>query len=280
MTNRFFVLFFSLLLLVSCGRNGSTEKCGDVTEHSPRNVILLIGDGMGVNQVYAAMTAAGGGLAMSQMPYTAFVKTFSANRYITDSAAGGTALACGKKTDNGMLGVTPDTVAVESLLEHYKALGYATGLVATSTITHATPASFYAHIASRGEEDEIAVQLVNAGVDFFCGGGRNNFELRADSVVLTDSLVERGYSVHYSIDSLRAPLLLPAAILAADGGMPAAEERGDFLPQATDLAIKSLKAKAGNKGFFLMVEGSQIDWSCHGNDRWLRLQRCWILTRQ
>lgn len=262
------ILILAPLILISCITADSSSA--QQTEASPkpkaRNIIYLIGDGMGINQVYAAMTAAGGNLAMERCTATALVKTFSANRYITDSAAGGTALACGKKTNNGMLGMTPDSTSVQSLLEHYRSLDYATGLVVTSPITHATPASFYAHVPNRNMYDEIAVQLYNANIDFFSGGGRRNFEQQTDSISYTDSLIAKGYTVHYSVDSIPAPTLLPCAILAAQSDLPDARNRANYLPLATDLAIKSLKAKAGNNGFFLMVEASQIDYRCHGND--------------
>lgn len=262
-----FSLLLSAMLLASCSdNNNQTNTTSGTKPAAPRNVILLIGDGMGSNQVYAAMTVSTAPLAMAQMTYTAFVKTFSANRYITDSAAGGTAIACGQKTNNGMLGLNADTTILTSLLEHYQEHGYATGLVVTSPITHATPAAFYAKVASRNEYETIARQLVDADIDFFCGGGRRNFENRSDSVFLTDSLTERGYNIYYSIDSVESPTLLPCGILAADIDLPDARERGDYLPRATTLAIQSLHARAAGHGFFLMVEGSQIDYRCHGND--------------
>lgn len=259
-----FPLLF-LLMLSSCVEKGTGVVVKE-EKRAPRNVILMIGDGMGLNQMYAGLTANGGHLAMERCTATAMVKTYSANRYITDSAAAGTALACGKKSNNGMIGMDADSVPAESLLEYYRGRGYATGIVVTSPVTHATPAAFYAHVPNRGEYEEIARQLYGAGVDFFCGGGRSHFEERSDSVSYTDSLVNAGYDVVYSIDSVQVPALLPCAVLAADVDMPAARERGDFLPRATETAIKSLKAKAGDRGFFLMVEGSQIDYRCHGND--------------
>lgn len=262
------LLFILPMFLFSCV--GNTEKTDNKLPNEGmafrRNVIMLIGDGMGINQVYAAMTAAGGHLSMERCTASAYVKTYSANRYITDSAAGGTALACGKKTNNGMLGMTPDSTAVESLLEHYRNMGYATGFVVTSPVTHATPASFYAHIADRGLGEDIACQLYNSDIDFFCGGGRLHFEQRSDSLSYSDSLRAKGCYVFYSLDSVQAPALLPCGILAADIDLPDASIRGDYLSRATDLAIKSLQAKAGSRGFFLMVEGSQIDYCCHGND--------------
>lgn len=243
---------------------GAANSCR--TEKTHRNVIYIIGDGMGINQIYAGMTAAGGHLNIERCTHSGFVKTYSASNYITDSAAGGTALASGHKTGNGMLGMSADSVAVESVLEYYRLQGYVTGLVVTSPITHATPASFYAHQTNRGMYDEIAVDLYRSGIDFFAGGGRRNFELRVDSANYTDSLRSIGYTVAYSLDSVQAPVLLPFGLLAADIDLPAATERGDYLPDVVDLAIKSLRAKANDKGFFLMIEGSQIDYRCHGND--------------
>lgn len=269
MRNCIVPLFIVPMLLLSCTDKENTTCKTDTlccNRQSPRNVIFMIGDGMGANQVYAAMTVAGGHLAMERCTASAYVKTYSANRYITDSAAGGTALACGTKTDNGMIGMTPDSTAVCSLLEHYRNIGYATGLVVTCPVTHATPAAFYAHTSDRKAGEEIARQLYEADVDFFCGGGRLHFEQRKDSLSYSDSLRAKGYNIFYSLDSLQAPVLLPCGILAADGDLPGVTSRGDYLPEATDLAIKSLKAKAGRNGFFLMVEGSQIDYRCHEND--------------
>jgi hypothetical protein len=110
---------------------------------------------------------------------------------------------------------------------------------------------------------EIAVDMLTSGVDFFVGGGRNDFELRTDSLNYSDSLRNINYNIVYSLDSVEAPVLLPFGALCADYDMPQARERGNFLPDAVDLAIKSLDARGD--GFFLMVEGSQIDYQGHGN---------------
>ena len=131
-----------------------------------KNVIFMIGDGMGLNQLYAGMTANGGTLNIERCTHTGLAKTYSANSYITDSAAGGTALATGSKTNNGMIGMNADSVAVESVLSAAEEAGMATGLVATVRITHATPASFYAHQINRGMYQEIAVDMLTSGVDF------------------------------------------------------------------------------------------------------------------
>ena len=163
-----------------------------------------------------------------------------------------------------MIGMNPDSVNVYSILNSFQNAGVPVGIVVTCPITHATPSAFYAHQISRNLYENIAVDLYNSGVDFFCGGGRNYFENRGDSLNYTDSLRNKGYNIVYNIDSIKAPQLLPFGALAADIDLPRAEERGDYLPKAVDLAIKSLNAKG--EGFFLMVEGSQIDYRCHGND--------------
>ena len=257
-----FFLFLSLIFLVGCTSKGEQSNCSKTRK--PKNVIYLIGDGMGLNQLYAGMTANGGTLNIERCTHTGLAKTYSANSYITDSAAGGTALATGNKTNNGMIGMNADSVAVKSVLSDAEEAGMATGLVATVRITHATPASFYAHQISRNMYEEIAAEMLTSGVDFFVGGGRKNFEVRKDLLNYSDSLRNVDYNIVYSIDSVQAPVLLPFGALCADSDMPQARERGNFLPQAVDLAIKSLDARAD--GFFLMVEGSQIDYQGHGNN--------------
>ena len=163
-----------------------------------------------------------------------------------------------------MIGMNADSVAVKSVLSVAEEAGMATGLVATVRITHATPASFYAHQINRGMYQEIAADMLTSGVDFFVGGGRNDFEVRKDSLNYSDSLRNANYNIVYSLDSVEAPVLLPFGALCANYDMPQARERGNFLPQAVDLAIKSLDARGD--GFFLMVEGSQIDYQGHGNN--------------
>lgn len=258
------ILFFlsAILFLTSCCNSQSSTETSKPSK--PKNVIFLIGDGMGLNQLYAGMTANGGTLSIERCTHTGLAKTYSANSYITDSAAGGTALATGSKTNNGMIGMNADSVAVKSVLSAAEEAGMATGLVATVRITHATPASFYAHQISRNMYEEIAAEMLTSGVDFFVGGGRKNFEVRKDSLNYSDSLRNVDYNIVYSIDSVQAPVLLPFGALCADSDMPQASKRGDFLPRAVDLAIKSLDARAD--GFFLMVEGSQIDYQGHGNN--------------
>lgn len=257
-------LLFVAVLFAGCTNSTCCDQAKCAKTCKPKNVIYLIGDGMGLNQIYAGMTANGGTLNIERCTHTGLAKTYSASHYITDSAAGGTALATGNKTNNGMIGMNADSVAVKSVLSLAEEAGCATGLVATVRITHATPASFYAHQISRNMYEEIAAEMLTSGVDFFVGGGRKSFEVRKDSLNYSDSLRNADYNIVYSIDSIEAPVLLPFGALCADNDMPKASERGDFLPRAVDLAIKSLDARGD--GFFLMVEGSQIDYQGHGNN--------------
>ncbi len=225
----------------------------------------MIGDGMGTSQVYAGYTAKKGLMNMTGMPVSGFVTTFSANDYITDSGAGGTALACGVKTNNFSIGVDTKGKPVTSILEMAGQRGLSTGLVSTSAITHATPASFIAHTCDRSKYSDIALDFLHARIDVFIGGGYNNFARRSDSLNLLDSLRARGYLVARDLRDVDVPSTPRLAALLADEHLPRmAKGRGNMLPDATAMALKILKRN--KKGFFIMIEGSQIDWGGHDND--------------
>jgi alkaline phosphatase len=187
------------------------------------------------------------------------------NTKITDSASGATAFSMGLKSYNGAIGVDSDTVAHETILEYAHKIGKSTGVVATSSITHATPASFYAHVPSRNMHEEIATALVQSSIDFVAGGGLQFFNKRKDKQDLLHSL--SGNNVRIDTTQLGSnydPAKPYTCLLAPDGMPKMTEGRGDFLPKATGMAIDHLKQN--KKGFFLMVEGSQIDWGGHAND--------------
>ncbi|MFO7721592.1 MAG: alkaline phosphatase [Bacteroidales bacterium] len=237
----------------------------------PKNVILLIGDGMGVSQVTGALVANGGQLYMSRMPYTGFTTTWSASDFITDSGAGGTALATGKKTYNSAIGVGPDSLPVMNIREIFASHGKMTGVISTSSVTHATPAAFVAHQPDREMHEAIALDFVNSGIDLFIGGGLQDFIGRADSLDLIQMLEEAGYYVDTSTTAPCPKFYFfhpeesgkVAALYATEHLMPVLNGRGDYLVRATSLAIQHLSR--GSEGFFLMVEGSQIDWGGHDN---------------
>lgn len=229
-----------------------------------KNVILMIGDGMGVSQVFAALTANQGRLNLEYLKTIGFAKTQAADRYVTDSAAGGTAIATGVKTTNKTIGLDTEGSPVPSILELAEARGLATGLVATSSVTHATPASFAAHQASRYMEEAIARDLVRSSVDVLIGGGLKFFTDRKDNLPLLDSLRQKGYAVHQSAEALEEAPSVPVAALLAPGALPPFPERGGLLPQVTRAALELLDGSSN--GFFLMIEGSQIDWGGHDNN--------------
>lgn len=256
-----FLLISISLILFSC----SLQKKSESEVKKAKNIILLIGDGMGVTQIYAAMSTEERPLAIEKFKHIGFHKTYSASDYITDSGAGGTALATGTKTKNKCIAVDTLGNALETILEIAEKKQLATGLVATSGITHATPASFIAHEVSRNDYENIARDFLDVDIDIFIGGGKKHFAQRKDSLNLLDSLRARNYVVIDGVENLETNKLSKFAVFTADGHNPKIlDGRGDMLPVSTEKAIQVLSKS--EKGFFLMVEGSQIDWGGHDND--------------
>lgn len=234
-----------------------------LSKSGPKNVILFIGDGMGLAHIYAAMTSNGGSLFLQNFVNCGFSKTYSSSDYVTDSGAGGTALACGVKTYNGAIGVDSNKSPVKNIREMAEAKGMKTGLVSTSAINHATPASFMAHQVSRNNYEEIAAEFLTSGIDVFIGGGIKYFEKRKDGRNLSDELRKKGFKVLYKMDDIQAVHSGKLAGLTAEEHDAPMPERGEVLVPATQTAINILSQ--GTKGFFLMVEGSEIDFLAHNN---------------
>ena len=235
------------------------------------NVILLIGDGMGPAQLAAGMFASAGKIAVERMPIVGLHKNESSDNLVTDSAAGATAFSCGQKTYNGAIGVLSDSATCKTLLERAAELGRPTGLVATSTIVHATPASFFAHEALRSSYENIARQLVDAPVEFFFGGGLNFFSSReSDDRDLVEEMKAKGRVVETFLETpaeeAKPDPSKPYGYLSANADpLPAAQGR-TYLPGASRLALDYLAGRdTAGRGFFLMIEGSQIDWGGHAN---------------
>jgi alkaline phosphatase len=252
-----------LLTLASLNLKAGGHVSQPAAERRARNIILMIGDGMGTSAVYAGYTVNKGHLNLERFRNTGFSKTYSTS-YITDSGAGGTAIASGCKTYNGAIGVDSSGHPVKTILEWASELGKATGMVATCAITHATPASFISHQASRSDYELIAADFLKTPIDVFIGGGRNHFEKRKDHLNLSDSLREKGYHVAYNLQEIRDISNGRVAGLLDTLHAPKwIEGRGDRLSESVTEAIRLLSAD--NDGFFLMVEGSQIDWGGHEN---------------
>jgi alkaline phosphatase len=255
--------FFYLALVILLASFSSSSE--NLSNRKPRNIILLIGDGMGVAQIYATIVANKQPLNIEQFPVAGFSKTYSASDFITDSGAGGTAIACGVKAKNKSIGLDSEGRKAKSILEYAESNELATGLVSTSSITHATPASFIAHQLSRKEDEDIAMDFLKTDIDVFIGGGRDNFNQREDKINLVDSLRGRGYQVLFSMKYIKTITSGKLAGLTARNHNPrVALGRGDMLLDATNTAIRILSNNS--KGFFLMVEGSMIDWGGHDKD--------------
>ncbi len=234
----------------------------------PKNIILMIGDGMGLTQISAGMYMNNNQLALEKFPVIGLHKCHADNDLITDSAAAATSFASGIKTYNGAIGVDRNKKPVVTILELAEEKGLATGLVATSTIVHATPASFIAHQPQRKMYEEIAADFLTTEVDLFIGGGKKYFDRRVDSRNLLDEFTAKGYQINTFLGKSLEELEMPTAnfgYLTADSDpIPVARGR-DYLPYASTFSCKFLD-KRSPKGFFLMIEGSQIDWGGHAND--------------
>ncbi|MBP5301787.1 MAG: alkaline phosphatase [Bacteroidales bacterium] len=230
----------------------------DGTNAKVRNVILLIGDGMGVAAVNAGMYANGGQLTVTNLKTYGYVRTQSADNFTTDSAASGTAYATGEKTNNGYLGMDPDKNNIPNLPEKLAPLGFACGVVSTDNLNGATPAAFFAHQESRNATDEIWADLPGAYLDFASAGTMSVFEERPEA---TQAAIRARYTMVdnlAAVDGAAAPVMyLPPSV--------ALDERGNYLPATTRKAIEYL-SKQSKKGFFLMVEGARIDKEEHSNN--------------
>ena len=243
-------------------------------------VFYLIGDGMGVNHVMGAQQyneATGNGPAQinfAQFPVRGFVTTVSATSLVTDSAAGGTALATGQKTYNGAIGMGADTTRVSNITEWAVNAGFGTGIATSVGVNHATPASFMAHTEKRRNYDDIICHYIDSSsVDFVAGAGiiarnpdRNPdwYEARAKENGIT---VLKGGDAFGDIASVEGRVLCLSAKQQED--LPYAIDRKEddtSLADFVSAGISYLEARYGEKGFFFMIEGGKIDYSAHGND--------------
>ena len=266
-----------------------------------KNVIYLIGDGMGMGAVSSLLLTEEDVTGFEMAPVVGLSETSSANNHTTDSPAGGTALATGTRTRNGYLGVDPDGQQLTSILRKAQEMGKSTGIVVNTTLTEATPASFYAGVTSRNMTYDIAKQFTESGVDLAIGAGLDDFINRPDSLDLTAVLIEKGYEVclHWetvlNTTSDKFVGILPFGDVhrrnesddieasAAEGAevclaakLAATSENVDgthlseptvYLEKATAKALDVLERKSGDNGFFLMIESAIIDGYGHNNDQ-------------
>lgn len=229
-----------------------------------KNIIFMIGDGMGLEQLSTAWIVNNRHLNITDnFPYVGLQWTYSASKLVTDSAAAGTALFTGSKTNNGMLAMSPDGQPLETLPEYAQSKGWKTGMSVVCRICDATPAAYAAHHANRDSLYSITSQMVDCGLDFISGGGLKWWENRPDGRDLTAEVEAKGYTFVKDLESLKAVEEGPVIALTAYTELPPALDRGTEHQEAV---LKALELLDDNKkGFFLMVEGSCIDDWCHAN---------------
>lgn len=262
------LLFLNLQVF---GQQGAIKKPGYpvLTDH-PINVILMIGDGMGLAQISSALYTNENQLFLEEFPVVGFHKSYAYDHLVTDSAAGATAFACGKKTYNAAIGVDKDSLPCKTILEESMERGLATGLIVTSTIVHATPAAFAAHSLSREFYEEIASDMAETQPDLMIGGGKMYFDRRdGDDRDIIGELRSKGCTVEdYSSSDMTGfkwNASKKLVYFTADKQPLSVSAGRDYLALACRLGPHFLE-KRSEKGFFLMIEGSQIDWACHAND--------------
>ncbi len=240
-------------------------------------VFLFIGDGMGNPQRYATQEYLGRTLLMNSFPAQGVTTTHAADRFITGSAAAGTAIACGQKTNIGFVGMDPRQQEVMSVAELAKQEGMRVGIISSVSIDHATPACFYAHVPARGQYYDIAVALAESGFDYFAGGGLkdpdnssgNAQEYKGNAL---DYIQDNGYTVVTSKQDFEHLKPNVGKVLAIntwlqDGqALPYSIDRRDQDISLAEFTAKGIELLENEDGFFLMVEGGKIDWACHAND--------------
>jgi alkaline phosphatase len=252
-------ILLAILLLVQFA-----QAQNNAVPAKPKNVILMIGDGMGLTQISYAMMEATQRLNFQRFQEIGLMNTTSSDSKVTDSAAGATAFACGVKSYSGAIGVDSTQKPVTNLVEIFHKNGLSCGLIATSTITHATPASFASHQPKRDMYQEIAKDLLHSDVEFLAGGGIRHFTKRDDEKNLLDSFKNKGYVVDTNFNSFLFKDGKKMIGLFAPMHMPKVTDREEILEPLSVKGIEQLNQN--KKGFFLMIEGSQIDFGGHDND--------------
>jgi alkaline phosphatase len=266
---------FLFLFLYSCSapKESSSSSGASATKTEilkPKNVIFLIGDGMGLPQITGAMYMNDNKTVFERFKNIGFHKSHSADNLVTDSAAGATAFACGVKTYNGAIGVNVRKEPLPTLLEMAEKKGMATGMVVTCSVTHATPGAFIAHVAGREDYEAVALGYVDTPIDIFIGGGLDYFTRRkSDTRDLVAELTAKGYEmstfINLDINNLDITTKKNIGYFTANAEPLPVTEGRDYAIPAAQKAIDFLNDRSP-KGFFLMIEGSQIDWGGHAND--------------
>ena len=235
-------------------------------DNEVRNVIIMIGDGMGLEQVSCAWVVNRGKLNLDRFPTVGLSRTWCTDALITDSGAGGTALAAGRKTAESHVGTAADNSDLPSVLVKAQQLGKKTGVAVTCHLADATPCDFCCHNEYRYNQDDLIADYAECGVDYITGGGLDWFTVnRKDGRDITKNMVQAGYTVALTEEELMAAELPVIGLLAPDN-LPVAMERGDLYRHTVTHGLDILSRASGDKGFVMMLEGSCIDDWLHGND--------------
>lgn len=256
------MILLAILMVAPLGAKDKIPKNEKV-----KNVILIIGDGMGLGATAFWMVNQNfGPTCFDRAQYTAVVKTYSANSRTTDSAAASTAIATGHKTNNGMLGMLPDGVKPSSIAKLAKDNGLSTGIIVTSYVLDATPGGFYAHAASRNDSKQIAEDLIAFRPDVIMGGGRKYFtERKYTDENLIDKAKSAGFNYVETPEDFYATQVTPVlGLLDESAQVDATETDSDLLTELAEHTWEILEKN--KKGFFTLVEGSLIDHAAHANN--------------
>jgi alkaline phosphatase len=292
MMKRFTVLvlacMLSISLLVGC-TPADNEKSGSDNDETvtgstaPKYIFMLIGDGMSAVQVNAAQVLTGdnisGEVALNNLNFTEFpavgmATTQDSTSFCPDSASTATAMSCGVKTHSGVIGLEADKQTVaDNICELLKAEGMKIGVISSVTINHATPAAYYAHIASRNDYYDIAMQMADSGFDYF-GGGTINKSTGAeeDQQDAYEILEEEGFTVADTNEEIAAlnsdsgPCYAVTPITQDSGAMNYAIDAASDELSLADFLQKGIEVLDNENGFFIMCESGKIDWACHAND--------------
>jgi len=267
----FYVTIVSMFMFSGC----AMQKGKPVVPKQAKNVIVMVGDGMGIGQIeIARLLEKGkkGRLFLQTLPNVGLVQTFSSDNFVPDSAAAGTSLATGIKTINKRVGMTSEGLGVDSIADLFKKDGKSVGLISTNTVVDATPASFGASVASRSEQAEIARQLLSNGFDVILGGGAKYFgEKKQKGPDLIPQFKEKGYVIVKDKNELAAAgspeKLLGLFTSSYMNYVQDLEEKNSLEPSILEMTKTAIGSLAKNKkGFFLMSEGARIDHAAHAVD--------------
>lgn len=236
-------------------------SCSKKETQRPKNILLIIGDGMGLTQISAGNYTNNNHSNFEAFTHIGLQKTHAVDKLITDSAASGTAMATGIKTYNGAIAMSKDQRPQKSILEICVERNYKTALLTTSSIVHATPAVFYAKATQRKLYDEIATYLPESGVNYFIGGGRAY--LYKDNK--TKMLLEKNYRIVKDLNSFEKESSTKMGLFTADKEPVKQNEGRPPMDKATEIVLDKLRRD--DRPFFMMIEGAQIDWGSHANDQ-------------